>query len=125
MLAVEKAKRSEPYNVCSGMGITIADYIKLALRVYGLDRRTKVYVDTERFRPYEQGKALLDGFIGDYTKLNSATGWNPTLSVVDIIEDGVEYFKCNPQYLHARPTERVSSISSRNFLLEERHLPYK
>ena len=115
MLAVEKAKRSEPYNVCSGIGVRSADYIKLAMRIYRLDRRAKVYVDTERFRPYEQGKVFLDGFIGDYTKLNSATGWSPTLSVVDIIKDGVEYFKCNTRYLHVQATDAQvpSAVSAR------------
>jgi len=93
MIAVEKCNRGEPYNICSGKGITTGDYVKLGMRITGLEGKTKVYIDKRFLRPYERGEALMDGFIGDNSKFVEKTGWKPTKSVVDIINDGVERWK--------------------------------
>lgn len=103
MLAIERANRGEPYNICSGYGIMNGDYAKLALRTYSIEGKVKVYVDTNKFRPYEGRRPFLDGFIGDYSKFSGVTGWNPKLTLVDIIRDSVEYFKENPQLMNVSP----------------------
>jgi len=93
IIAVEKCDRGEPYNICSGVGIRMGDYAKLALRVNNLDKKVKLMTDSSRIRPYERDMALFDGFIGDNSKFSEKTGWKPTKSIVNIIKDGVEFYK--------------------------------
>ncbi len=91
VLATEKCQRAEPYHICSGWGIRIGDYARLALRVGGLEGKARIFIDRSRLRPYER-KKFIDGFIGDNTKFRTATGWRPTRTVLDIIRDGVAYY---------------------------------
>jgi len=88
----EKKKFGEPFNVCSGMGITIADYVKLAKEIF--DIKAPVFVDPKRMRPSE-----VPLLIGRNDKIYNETGWKPIRSVVDIIKEGVEYFQSHPEML--------------------------
>jgi len=92
ILLSEKKKFGEPFNVCSGMGIIIADYVKLAKKIYNLD--TGVFIDPKRMRPSE-----VPLLIGKNEKIYNETGWKPIRSVVDIIKDGVKYFQEHPEML--------------------------
>lgn len=92
ILVSEKKKYGEPFNVCSGKGITIADYITLAKNSYNLD--VNVYVDPTRMRPSE-----VPLLIGKNDKIVKQTGWIPTRSIVDIIKEGVQYFQEHPEQL--------------------------
>ncbi len=92
ILLSEKKKFGEPFNVCSGKGITIADYVKLAKEIY--DIKVGVFVDPKRMRPSE-----VPLLIGRNEKITTETGWMPIKSVVDIIKDGVQYFKDHPEQL--------------------------
>lgn len=93
IISVEKCNRGEPYNICSGVGIRVGDYTRLALKTHGLENKIKLLIDTSRIRPYEKDKALFDGFIGDNSKFSEKTGWKPTKSIVDIIGDSVAFYK--------------------------------
>ncbi|NVM18587.1 MAG: GDP-mannose 4,6-dehydratase [Candidatus Lokiarchaeota archaeon] len=88
----EKKKLGEPFNVCSGMGITIADYVELAKEIFDID--VEVFVDPKRMRPSE-----VPLLIGRNEKIYNETGWKPIRSVVDIIKEGVEYFQAHPEML--------------------------
>ncbi|MBA7550696.1 GDP-mannose 4,6-dehydratase [subsurface metagenome] len=92
ILVSEKKKFGEPFNVCSGKGITIADYVKLSKSLFDLD--TKVFVDPKRLRPSE-----VPLLIGKNDKIIKETGWKPTRSIIDIIKDGVAYFQEHPEQL--------------------------
>ncbi len=92
ILLSEKKKFGDPFNVCSGMGITIADYVKLAKNIYNLD--TGVFIDKKRMRPSE-----VPLLIGKNEKIYNETGWKPVRSVVDIIKEGVKYFQDHPEML--------------------------
>ena len=92
ILLSEKKKFGEPFNVCSGMGITIADYVKLAKTIYNLD--TDVFIDSKRMRPSE-----VPLLIGKNEKIYNETGCRPVRSVVDIIKEGVKYFQDHPEML--------------------------
>ena len=92
ILVSEKRKFGEPYNVCSGKGITIADYVKLARKTFNISK--KVYVDKKRMRPSE-----VPLLIGMNDKIANDTGWRPVRSVIDIIKEGVSYFKQHPEQL--------------------------
>ena len=92
ILVSEKRKYGEPFNVCSGKGISIADYIKLAQNVFNIS--SKIFVDPKRLRPSE-----VPLLIGKNDKILKETGWIPVRSIVDIIKDGVEYFQEHPEQL--------------------------
>lgn len=88
----EKKIFGEPFNVCSGKGITIADYAKLAINIYNL--KTNIFIDKKRLRPSE-----VPLLIGRNDKIIRETGWRPTRSIVEIIKEGVEYFQQHPEQL--------------------------
>ena len=88
----EKKKFGEPFNICSGKGITIADYVKLAKNIYNIDAET--FVDPQRMRPSE-----VPLLIGRNEKIFNETGWRPVRSIIDIIKEGVEYFQEHPEML--------------------------
>ena len=89
---MKKKKYGEPYNVCSGKGITIANYVELAKKIFNIS--TKVYVDPNRMRPSE-----VPLLIGKNDKIINEIGWRPTRTIVDIIKEGVKYFKEHPEQL--------------------------
>ncbi len=92
ILVSEKKKYSEPYNVCSGKGIMIGDYVELAKKTFNIS--AKVFVDPNRLRPSE-----VPLLIGRNDKIFNETGWKPVRSIIDIIKDGVEYFQIHPEQL--------------------------
>ncbi|MHA2123401.1 MAG: GDP-mannose 4,6-dehydratase [Promethearchaeota archaeon] len=92
ILVSEKKKYGEPYNVCSGKGISIADYVSLAKKVFNV--KAEVFVDPHRMRPSE-----VPLLIGKNEKIVSEIGWRPTRSIINIIEEGVQYFQEHPEQL--------------------------
>ncbi|MBY9016904.1 MAG: GDP-mannose 4,6-dehydratase, partial [Candidatus Lokiarchaeota archaeon] len=82
----EKKRYGEPFNICSGKGITIANYVKLAKKIFNIN--VDVFVDPNRMRPSE-----VPLLIGRNDKIFNETGWKPVRSIVDIIKQGVEYFQ--------------------------------
>ncbi|MHA1460772.1 MAG: GDP-mannose 4,6-dehydratase [Promethearchaeota archaeon] len=88
----EKKRFGEPFNICSGKGITIADYVILAKKIF--DVKAPVFVDPKRMRPSE-----VPLLIGRNDKIYNETGWKPTKSIVDIIKEGVQYFQEHPEML--------------------------
>jgi GDP-4-dehydro-6-deoxy-D-mannose reductase len=92
ILLSEKKKFGEPFNVCSGKGITVADYVKLAKKIYNID--AEVFIDPQRMRPSE-----VPLLIGMNDKIFNETGWKPVRSIVEIIKEGVEYFQAHPEML--------------------------
>jgi len=93
LLAAEKAKRGEPYNLGHGKGITISDLIKLAAMV-GEVKDYKVEIDKRRFRPAE-----VEILICDYSKANKETGYQPTIPLTKALLDNINYFEDNPHLL--------------------------
>ena len=88
----EKKRYGEPFNVCSGKGITIADYVTIAKELF--DVIAPVFIDPKRIRPSE-----VPLLIGRNDKIYNETGWRPTKSIIDIIKDGVHYFQNHPEML--------------------------
>jgi GDP-4-dehydro-6-deoxy-D-mannose reductase len=92
ILVSENKKYGEPYNVCSGKGISIADYAKLAEKIFNIS--AQVYVDQYRMRPSE-----VPLLIGKNDKIIRDTGWRPIRTILDIIKEGVKYFQEHPEQL--------------------------
>ncbi|MEJ2278356.1 MAG: GDP-mannose 4,6-dehydratase [Candidatus Lokiarchaeota archaeon] len=92
ILVSENKKYGVPYNVCSGKGISVANYVKLAKKIFEIDN--DVFIDPSRLRPSE-----VPLLIGKNEKIRREIGWNPTKSILDIIKDGVSYFQNHPEQL--------------------------
>ena len=92
ILVSEKQNYGEAYNVCSGKGISVADYIKLAKSVFNID--APVLIDEDRLRPSE-----VPLLIGKNDKIVNEIGWYPTRTILDIIKEGVKYFQDHPEQL--------------------------
>ncbi|MBI4021232.1 MAG: GDP-mannose 4,6-dehydratase [Candidatus Aenigmarchaeota archaeon] len=90
LLAVEKGKRGEPYNLGHGYGITIENLAKVASAIYGVN--PSIVIDSTRFRPAE-----VDILICDYAKAKRDLGYAPRLSLKTSIQDAVEHFRANPE----------------------------
>lgn len=77
---IERGQVGEAYNVCSGTGITVGE---VAERVIARAQTTVRFVqDPTLLRP-----ADVPALVGDHTKLCTHTGWAPTRTLTDIIDD--------------------------------------
>ena len=80
------AKPGEPYNVCSGRGLSIAELVQSFV-----DRaRASVQVvqDPSRFRPND-----VPLLVGDHRRLTADTGWRPRIAFEQTIDDLPEYWR--------------------------------
>ena len=93
ILCSEKEKISEVYNICSGLGVSMGNYIKIACNILYLP--FDVYIDRNRMRPSE-----VPLLIGDNSKIWNDIRWTPQKSIVDIIRDGYYYFLENQDLLN-------------------------
>lgn len=89
---MKKKKYGEPFNVCTGKGITIGNYVKLAKSIYNIN--APVFIDPKRLRPSE-----VPLLIGKNDKIFKEIGWKPVRSIIDIIKEGVKYFQEHPEQL--------------------------
>lgn len=77
------AQRGEPgevYNVCSGVGVTVEALAREVCARAGID--AELVPDAALRRAVD-----VPWLVGDNTKLRTATGWTPTRSRTDIIDD--------------------------------------
>ena len=77
---LESGKAGEVYNVCSGKGSTVGDLAERVLNRMGVT--ADISSDSSLLRPID-----VPILVGDNSKLRSATGWAPTRSIDDIIDD--------------------------------------
>ena len=77
---VESGVAGEVYNVCSGEGTRTRDLAKRVLAAAGVN--AAIVVEAALVRQVE-----VPWLVGDPAKIRSATGWAPTLSSNDIIDD--------------------------------------
>ncbi|MFW9879759.1 MAG: GDP-mannose 4,6-dehydratase, partial [Candidatus Thorarchaeota archaeon] len=92
ILVSEKKKYNEPFNVCSGKGIIISDYVEIAKKTFNIS--AKIFIDPNRLRPSE-----VPLLIGRNEKIIKEIGWRPVRSIIDIINDGVAYFQKHTEQL--------------------------
>ena len=92
LLAAEKGRKGEPYNLGHGFGITIENLVKIASSLNGINPR--IEIDQSRFRPAE-----VDILICDYSKAERDFGYRPRLPISVSIQDAVDFFKTNPHLL--------------------------
>lgn len=86
LLAVEKCKYGDVYNICSGNGVRIGDMLNTLLNLS--DVEIKVQQEESRMRPSD-----VPLLYGDYTKFKEKTGWQPIIPFVSTMRDLLDYWR--------------------------------
>lgn len=85
-LLLEKGKKGEAYNVCSGRHVSIAEIVHLLSSFTSVHFR--LVVEGNRLRP---GEAHI--LYGSNRKLRRATGWRPRYALRETLQDLTSYWK--------------------------------
>jgi len=83
---LEKGKKGEVYNLCSGNEIRLKDVIGGLKKISGVDFEIKVV--EERVRRSEQKRV-----VGSYAKLKQATGWQPEAPMEKSLADIFDFWR--------------------------------
>ncbi len=86
ILALEKGKSGEVYNLCSGKSISLKEIIELLEKV--IDKKISIKTDPSKTR-----KIDIPELCGDHSKFTKDTGWNPKITFEDTLKDMVEYWE--------------------------------
>ena len=85
-LLLQKGRPGTVYNLCSGSATRIGDIVEM-VRVRG-HVPVEVRVDPSRLRPLDEPILL-----GDNRRLRSDTGWEPRISMAQIVDELLEYWR--------------------------------
>ena len=94
MLAVEKGKPGEVYNLGSGKNISIGDLANMAIRIGGLEGKMTVEIDKSRYRPADVMVLQCDS-----SKARKELGWEPSIPFEKTMKDLIDYFLENENLL--------------------------
>ena len=86
VLATEKGKPGEVYNLASGVAITIRAMLDKLIALAKVE--VKVETDPARLRPSD-----VEVLIGDYSKFHADTGWEPKIPFDQTLEDLLNYWR--------------------------------
>ena len=85
-LALERGEAGEVYNICSGRGYSAQQVLDILLGLAHV--KVKVQQDPDRMRPSDVTLLL-----GDCSKFQSATGWEPTIPFEVTLKDLLEHWR--------------------------------
>ncbi|MBP1465485.1 GDP-mannose 4,6-dehydratase [Candidatus Chloroploca sp. M-50] len=85
-LLLEHGQPGEVYNLCSGQATRIGDIVQMVVERGRVP--VEVQIDPARLRPSDE--PILRG---DNSKLCAATGWKPTIGMVEIVEELLAYWR--------------------------------
>jgi len=86
LLALQKCKVNEIYNICSGNLYSIKEIIDIFLSF--TDKKIEINVDSMKLR-----KADIPIMSGDNSKFVHATGWKPVIPMEKTLKDLLEYWR--------------------------------
>ncbi|MCE1248894.1 MAG: GDP-mannose 4,6-dehydratase [Firmicutes bacterium] len=89
-LAIENANPGEVYNICSNNAYSIKEILDILLSKSHV--KIEIKTDPARLRPSD-----VQLLLGDYSKLNSLTGWKPEIPFEQTLEDLLNYWRNYPQ----------------------------
>lgn len=81
-ILVRKCKPGEVYNIGGNIQKTIGEMLEYLLSISPIGRSIKKHPDKKLFRPYD-----VDLQIPDVTKFKNETGWEPTYTFEDTMQD--------------------------------------
>lgn len=79
-------KPGDAYNLCSGIGIKMADVLNKLLTL--AKKEIKIVEDPSRMRPSE-----VPITVGDNAKFKTLTGWKPKIPIDQTLKDTLEYWR--------------------------------
>lgn len=85
-LALEKGKKGDVYNICSGKDYSAGEVLKVLLSLSRV--KPKIKRDPQRMRPSDVMRLL-----GDSTKFRRLTGWKPEIPFRKTMEDLLNYWR--------------------------------
>ncbi len=85
-LCIQKGKKGEVYNICSGKGYSIRDILGMLLKM----SKVQIGIKEQKSRMKEYDVPLQ---IGDYSKLKEITGWKPVIDMQDTLKDILDYWR--------------------------------
>ncbi len=86
VMALEKCRPGETYNICSEKAVRIKDMLDMLLSMSG--KEISVEKDAKRMRPSD-----VDLLVGDCSKFRKATGWKPEIPLKKTLEDLLDYWR--------------------------------
>ncbi len=84
---IEKGESGEPYNVCSGIKISISDILEMMISLSKV-KDIKITVDSSKLRPVD-----LKSVYGDNTKIKNHTGWKPAYNIKQTLADTLDWWR--------------------------------
>lgn len=87
LLALEKGKAGECYNLCSGKAYSIEEILHMLIKISKC-KDIKVEKDPKKIRPDD-----IPILLGDNTKFRKHTGWKPEIHIVQTLKDIMEYWR--------------------------------
>jgi GDP-4-dehydro-6-deoxy-D-mannose reductase len=85
-LLLQDGTPGEVYNLCSGQATRIGDIVSLVQDEGTVP--TEVVVDSSRLRPSDEPVLM-----GDNSKLRKATGWEPKISIEEIVSEIMAFWR--------------------------------
>jgi GDP-4-dehydro-6-deoxy-D-mannose reductase len=82
---LERGTRGEVYNICSGVGTSIAGVIAMFTEIAGI--APEIATDPAKVRPVENEQV-----IGSHAKVTAAIGWRPTIALADSLRAIYDYW---------------------------------
>ncbi|MBN1474638.1 MAG: GDP-mannose 4,6-dehydratase [Syntrophaceae bacterium] len=87
-LLLEKGKKGQIYNVCSGKGTSLDDIIDIMAKIVGVTVHKRV--DAKLVRPNDNRI-----IVGSNKKIKEELGWYPKISLEDSLNDIIVYWQKN------------------------------
>jgi GDP-4-dehydro-6-deoxy-D-mannose reductase len=84
-LLLDRGRRGEIYNICSGAETSIRSVLQMLVTLAGVQVEAKS--DPKRVRPTEQRRIC-----GSFQKLNTEVGWKPIHTIEESLKDMLEYW---------------------------------
>jgi GDPmannose 4,6-dehydratase len=85
MWAMLQQESADDYVIASGRTVSVGAMCDMAFECVGLNARDHIQVDPDLFRPAE-----VDRLVGDPSKARRVLGWEPVISVEQMIAEMVE-----------------------------------
>jgi GDP-4-dehydro-6-deoxy-D-mannose reductase len=85
-LLLDRGEPGQVYNLCSGEATRIGDIVDLVREAGSVP--TDIAVDPSRIRPSDEPILM-----GDNSKLKAATGWEPAISIEEIVAEILAYWR--------------------------------
>ena len=86
VMALEKCRPGETYNICSEKAVKIKDMLDMLLSMS--KKNILIERDEKRMRPSD-----VNLLVGDCSKFRKATGWKPEIPLEKTLEDLLDYWR--------------------------------